>query len=63
MFSNVRSHLILRSGGGLISFNNNNPDNFSYDQKCMQQQKWQIWRKFVKGLAKIQGCPKGPLKK
>ena len=29
----------------------------------MQQRKWQIWRNFVKGLAKIQGCPKGPVEK
>ena len=26
----------------------------THAQKCMKQQKWQIWQKFARGLAKIQ---------
>lgn len=61
-FSSVRSYLISLSQGGSISFNNNNPANFSYDQKCMQQRKWQIWRNLSKIWRKFKDVRRCPLK-
>ena len=35
--SNIRSFIILQSGEGLISFNNDNSANFSGEKKCNEE--------------------------